>query len=715
MGRLPLPLLLLALASCRDGGTALSVTLRLKGPAGCVRLVATGPSGEPLSVDVPAAAGSGERTLSVAVYPGRALGSGTVSLVATAHGAASCTGEPWQRGEVEATFRRGKVTAVALPLLPLGEDADGDGVPDPSDCAPANAARFPHPSPEAGAECGNAEDDNCDGTADEGCPCPADTSRPCYPHLPTSAGGVGSCTLGVQSCTGSAWGTCAGAVAPAEERCNGLDDDCDGAADEDVPGTGASCDTEGLGACRAGALACTDAGLGCVPASAPAADTCNGVDDDCDGTTDEDFPGLGEPCDAGVGACLRYGTKRCLPDGGAGCDADAGLPATDLCNGVDDDCNGTPDDAFPELGTACDAGVGTCLRAGARACTGSGLDTACNAVPGQAAPAESCNGLDDDCDGQVDEGIPSLGTLCSVGQGACLGNGAIACMPDGGTGCNAPLVSPAPAEACDGRDDDCDGQVDEDFPTLGLPCDAGVGACLGTGIVACSPDGGSVRCNAPLIAGGLETCNGVDDDCNGQVDEQPGCGGPRADVAENGPTSWGITESIDEFIGGCAVRVSGRVPGPTTYSLAAETTTVFTGTSSVRMDYAAPGERFFAAHFPASRDANWDLRGTTGITFRIKMSLPPGVGLQAAPSQASPAVVLCAPTGVWVYTPTAGNVLSTGWTQHLVPLAGGGGWTRTTYASLNLSQVDLLEVHVNPSRGAAVGTVQVYLDDVRFY
>jgi MYXO-CTERM domain-containing protein len=81
-----------------------------------------------------------------------------------------------------------------------------------------------------------------------------------------------------------------------------------------------------------------------------------------------------------------------------------------------------------------------------------------------------------------------------------------------------------PTEICNGKDDDCDNKVDEDFPQKGQPCDNGkLGVCFKTGVYVCSSDGSGVVCNAPDATGTPEVCNGLDDDCDGDIDDIPGC------------------------------------------------------------------------------------------------------------------------------------------------------------------------------------------------
>jgi len=76
-----------------------------------------------------------------------------------------------------------------------------------------------------------------------------------------------------------------------------------------------------------------------------AAEKCNGTDDDCDTAVDEDFMGLGDSCLAGVGECESFGSYVCAPDGeGVVCDAAPGTPADELCDGLDNDCDGLTDE-----------------------------------------------------------------------------------------------------------------------------------------------------------------------------------------------------------------------------------------------------------------------------------------------------------------------------------------------------------------------------------
>lgn len=146
-------------------------------------------------------------------------------------------------------------------------------------------------TPKDSEDC-NGLDDNCNGTVDEGCDCKPQENKDCYTG-PAGTDGKGLCTKGKQTCASSGkWGPCEGSVSPTTEECNNSDDDCDGSVDEDLsqPCYSGKSGTEGVGACKGGKKLCIQGkwDTKCTDEVAPTTEICNNnVDDDCDGTVDE--------------------------------------------------------------------------------------------------------------------------------------------------------------------------------------------------------------------------------------------------------------------------------------------------------------------------------------------------------------------------------------------------------------------------------------------
>ncbi|MEM1030795.1 MAG: MopE-related protein [Myxococcota bacterium] len=273
-------------------------------------------------------------------------------------------------------------------------------------------------------------DDDCDGDIDEGCMCTNGATQACYSGAPTTQN-VGACVAGQQTCAGGQWGPCVGEVTPEPETCNNADDDCDGNVDQGNPGGGGACTTGQLGVCNAGLDQCVNGGLVCQAINQPATETCNNLDDDCDGTTDEGNPGGGAACVVtGLQGACAAGVVAC--QGGAPACQQVTFPVAEACNNLDDDCDGSTDEGNPGGGGSCVTGQPGICNPGTFQCTTQG--PVCQ--PNQsAAPAEICgNGLDDDCNGAADDGcgcgpnqqncdgdLMSNGCEC-VGNGCC-GNG----------------------------------------------------------------------------------------------------------------------------------------------------------------------------------------------------------------------------------------------------------------------------------------------------
>ena len=524
-------------------------------------------------------------------------------------------------------------------------DADGDGYTSDDDCDDSDAAVNP-----GADELCDGIDNDCDGTIDQ------DALDASTWHIDGDADGYGDPDLPISACEAPEGyvedGTDCDDGDPesypdAPERCDGADNDCDGEVDEDLNETWyADADADGFGNPERVLDSCdpgegwvadnTDCDDGNSSVHPGAEETCNDGDDDCDGAVDEDLEstwyadsdgdGFGDPATSNF---------DCEPGAGwveddADCDdANSSIhpDASEVCDTIDNDCDGLIDDAddsvtgtstwyadadgdgygddaatadaceqpsgYANYGGDCDDGDAAYNPGAAETDCTDPADYNCDGSTGYADDdgdgfaacedcddsdaainpdaAESCNSVDDDCDGTIDEAdATDAATWYADGDSDGFGDPAsttTACdQPSGHVGvayatdCDDtnPDISPVDPELCDGVDNDCDGDVDEGVTdTFYADTDGdGYGDAAAT-VEACAASSGwvadSTDCDdsdATINPAATELCDGADNDCDGTTDE--------TDAAD--ATTWYRDGDSDGYGDSAASTVSCDVP-----------------------------------------------------------------------------------------------------------------------------------------------------------
>ncbi len=379
------------------------------------------------------------------------------------------------------------------------------------------------------------------------------------------------------------------------ERCDGVDQDCDGLIDEELPtrtfyedidGDGYGDDTTSVEACARPddhVLRGGDCDDDSALASPSVPEICDAMDNDCDGLTDEGVPteeyfldedGDGYGSSTSIDACTR---PRGYADRDGDCDDSAPLvhpAAAELCDMVDNDCDTRSDEsllAYPWYLDADGDGYGdpsapsveSCAPQAGRTLRLSDCDDSDASVrPGA---VELCDRVDSDC--STGSGVAfdedNDGDGHALPSAACTGG-----FPKDDCDDTTSDRTPGRAERCDGRDNDCDEIIDEEPMGSGSVYyedrdgdgygDSASAVELCSGAVPAGyvrRDGDCDDDASAVYPGREEVCNGIDDGCSGVVDDVPSFRAPPTD------NPVGVCNTQKRCIGGSWQNAYAMIPG----------------------------------------------------------------------------------------------------------------------------------------------------------